>query len=106
MKKEPFAFHKEKWNAISWISKTVDNCIKFHIIYAEKSSQFVIVDCTKKHNSMQQANHKNYSSVGFKSKKILERFLALRNVKMQKTRKIAFQGWFWRNKKHTMVLFI
>lgn len=32
--------------------------------------------------------------------------MVLRNVKMQKTRKIAFQGCCWKNKKHILVLFI
>lgn len=75
----------------SCVSKTVDNPIKFPIIYIEKTSHFLMVDSTKKHKSMQQSNPKNYSSVALK---ILERFLALRNVKMQKTKKIAFQGGF------------
>lgn len=72
-KKDPFAFH-EKRKAISWVSKTVNNCIKFHIIYAEKTSQFLMVDSSKKYNSMQQANHKNYSSVAFKNKNIWKDF--------------------------------
>lgn len=74
MKKEPFAFHEEKRNAVSRVSKTVVNCKKFHIIYAEKMSQFLMVDSTMKHNSMQQANNKNYSSIAFKNKKFWEDF--------------------------------
>lgn len=68
-KKEPFAFHKENRNYVAWLSKTRNNCMKFLIIYAEETSQFFMVD-SKMQDSMQQANHKNNSSIAFKNKKL------------------------------------
>lgn len=72
-KKEPFAFSKRKRNDVAWLNKTRNNCIKFHIIYAEEASQFFIVD-SKMQESMQQANHKNNSSIAFKNKKLWKDF--------------------------------
>lgn len=43
--------------------------MKFLIIYAEETSQFFMVD-SKMQDSMQQANHKNNSSIAFKNKKL------------------------------------
>lgn len=43
-KKEPFAFHTEKRNGVAWLSKTRNNCTKFHIIYVEEASQIFMLD--------------------------------------------------------------